>query len=56
MSWSHPLFPGCSCENNQALPKRGSITSGFHATGEIQSKGIDLQMDPKMEDYLNQVW
>ena len=53
---SHPHFPGFSRENNQALLERGSINSGFRVIGEIRSEGIYLQMDPKMEDRLNQVW
>ena len=55
LSRIHPHFPGFSRENNQALLERGSINSGFHVTGEIRSEGIYLQMDPKMEDRLNQI-
>ena len=54
-SRSHPHFPRFSRENNEALLERGSINSGFHVTGEIRSEGIYLQMDPKMEDRLNQI-
>ena len=55
LSRSHPHFPEFSRENNQALLEKGSINSGFHVTGEIRSEGKYLQMDPKMEDRLNQV-
>ena len=55
LSRSYPHFTGFSSEDNQALLERGSINSGFHVTGEIRSEGIYLQMDPKMEDRLNQV-
>ena len=52
---SHPHFPRFSRENSQALLEKGSINSGFHITGKIRSEGIYLQMDPKMEDRLNQI-
>ena len=55
LSRSQPHFPGFSREDNQAPLERELINSGFHVTGEIRSEGIYLQVDPKMEDHLNQV-